>query len=75
MTTSEFLKVVRTARLKHKNQWYWVQETVNGKWVTIKAFNTCIQRMVVGNVRESGPLDSTVKQMNEFIVDMVELPQ
>ena len=71
MNTEEFISHVMETRKANKGQWYAVGVVVNGKQVTLKAFDTGIQRITVNQFQASGPLDCKVKDFKAFLVTQV----
>jgi len=69
MDTEQFVKHINSLRRSNKNQWYTFSGTVNGKSVSLKAFGTWIQVIVVDGVRNGFPSDITVRQFNESLLE------
>ena len=69
--TDEFVKEINTIRMANKEKWFTWSGMVNGYEVSLKAFNTWVQVIKVGMVKESGPMDCTPKEFKKFLSDMV----
>lgn len=69
--TDEFVKEINTIRLSNKDKWFTWSGMVNGYEVSLKAFNTWVQVINVGMVKESGPMDCTPKEFKQFLSSMV----
>ena len=69
--TEDFIKEVNTIRLSNKDKWYSWAGMVNGYEVSLKAFNTWVQVINIGMIKESGPMDCTPKEFKQFLASMV----
>ena len=67
MTLEQFVTEVNKTRRANKDKWWVWCGVVNGEEVSIKAYNTWVQRMDVDGMASSGPMDCTVKDFNKFI--------
>lgn len=78
MTKEEYLKKVNAERLANKGRWVNGTEQVNGVKVGIKAFDTWVQVMQIGergapnSIRSSGPMDCSVADYKAFIAGMLK---
>ena len=50
LNTQEFIKLINTKRLEHKNNWFMECGVVNNKHFSIKAYNTYIQILDIDDV-------------------------
>lgn len=69
--TEDFIKEVNTIRLSNKDKWYTWNGMVNGYEVSLKAFNTWVQIIHVGMIKDSGPMDCTPTEFKQFLSNMV----
>jgi len=67
MTKTEYIKLIKKARLANKNSWVNGTEEVNGAQVKIKFFQTWIQKMEVNGKNYSTPMECSVKRFNDEI--------
>ena len=70
---AEFIKLVNSARINHKNSWIAISAIVDGHVVTYKAFGTWIHRMTVNAVIDSNYSDSSVKDYKGFMKSMLDI--
>ena len=67
MNTQEFIKTVNALRLANKGSWYqWCGE-VNNRNVSLKGYDTWVQRLKVDDVIHSGNMEVSVKEFKEFL--------
>ena len=67
MNTQEFIKTVNTLRLENKGSWYqWCGE-VNNHNVSLKGYNTWVQRLKVDDTIYGGNMEVSVKEFKEFL--------
>jgi hypothetical protein len=71
MTIGGFIELVNNRRKSNKGQWVQVIESVNGKVVQYKAFNTWVQILKIQDCeyKLSGPMDCSVLKYKEFLKD------
>ena len=67
MTKLEFIKLVNDTRKANKDKWFSIVEVVNDKGVSIKCFNTWVQRISIMGDYDSNCMNQSVKQFNEFL--------
>ena len=67
MTKAEFIVLFNKVRKANKNNWVVIIEEVNGITIKIKSYNTWIQRIEYDGLIDSGPMDCSVKAVNEFL--------
>jgi len=63
----QFVHDVNLVRRQNKNKWWTWRGVVNGESVTIKAYNTWVQRMDVDGMASSGPHECCVEDFKKFI--------
>ena len=63
----ELVKAFNIKRKANKNKWIWTEGLVNDKPVVIKSYNTWIQFATFCNKRDGGPMDCSVKVMNDWL--------
>ena len=67
MNTQEFIKTVNALRLESKGSWYqWCGE-VNNHNVSLKGYDTWVQRLNVDGVTHGGNMEVSVKEFKEFL--------
>ena len=67
MNTQEFIKTVNTLRLENKNSWYQWYGKVNNYDVSLKGYDTWVQRLKVDDTIYGGNMDVSVKEFKEFL--------
>ncbi len=72
MKTDEFVMTINKLRLLNKDKWIFWAGFVNGYEVSLKSFNTWIQVINVGMVKDSGPMDCSVSEFKEFLSKAVQ---
>ncbi len=71
MDKEEFVKGVNDMRKANKDKWYMWKGEVRGTLIRLKGFNTWIQRIEIGAITDSGPMDCSVKSFKEYLFDCV----
>ncbi len=69
MTKQEFVTLVNTKRKEIKNSWVFLGVIVDNKHVTYKAFDTWIQVLNIGDIRNGSAMDLNVKGYLSFLND------
>ena len=72
MKIEQFVKDINGLRKKLKNQWYYWQGIVDGKNVSLKGFNTWIQRIQIDNIKAGSPMKQSVRQFNAYLHNVVK---
>ena len=72
LTTTQFVHDANLVRRDNKDKWWAWRGYVNGQCVTIKAYNTWVQRMEVDGMVSSGPQDTCVSDFKSFIRSRVK---
>lgn len=67
MKTENAIKIINKTRKENKNKWYFMQLTVNGMDISLKGYNTWIQKLIIGNMENSSGMDIKVSEFNEFL--------
>lgn len=70
MSINEYIKLINDLRKKKKNQWVTKRiPNVEGKIISIKFFNTWIQKLTIEErkIKHSGPMDCKVSEFNAFL--------
>ena len=67
MGAKEFIKTVNATRLENKGKWYQLQGEVNGKLISIKGYDTWVQRLSVDGVYYANVMGMSVKEFKEFL--------
>ena len=63
----EFIKAFNAERKANKGKWVQFSGEVDGQPVAIKSYNTWIQVATFKGMRDGGPMDCTVRAMNEWL--------
>ena len=71
MTKAEFITLFNKTRKANKNNWIVLIEEVEGSIIKTKSYNTWVQRMEYKGFITGGPMDCSVKQVNEFLVNTI----
>lgn len=66
MTKEQFIKRLNQLRRISKG-WYELHDYVDNQFVKVKAYKTWVQILDVDGIKDSGPMDCTVKQFNEYL--------
>ena len=69
MTKQEFITLANTKRKEIKNSWVFLDVIVDNKHVTYKAFDTWVQVLNVGDIRNGSVMDLNVKGYLSFLND------
>ena len=70
MTTDDFVKLYNKTRKANKNKWFTIVEpNVCGYDVKLKGYNTWIQVMHIGTLKDSGLMDVSVKSVNQWLIN------
>lgn len=71
-TKEETLKEINKNRKACKDNW-WVYsgKTTQGEEIKIKAYNTWIQKMQIGDVKYSGGMDISVKEFSKYLMGLI----
>lgn len=72
MKTDEFVMTINKLRLLNKDKWVSWAGLVNGYEVSLKSFNTWVQIIHVGMVKDSGPMDCSIAEFKEFLSKAVQ---
>ncbi len=72
MDTKEFIAIINKLRISNKDKWVSWSGLVNGYEVSLKSFNTWIQVINVGMVKDSGPMDCSIAEFKEFLSKAVQ---
>jgi len=67
LNLKQFVHDVNLVRRNNKNSWWTWRGVVNGESVTIKAYNTWVQRMDVDGMVSSGPHECSVGEFSKFV--------
>jgi len=62
-----FNKLINDARKEDRNQWYAFCGYVEGKSVSLKGIGTWLQRFLVNDLYQPGPMDISVKEFNQIL--------
>ena len=66
MLKQDFIKQVNATRLKNKNKWFYITETVENRPVYIKCYNTYLQIFRISGINKaSGLMEQSVKDFNQ----------
>lgn len=69
---SNLIKLFNQERKANKNTWLFFNYSIHGEDIAIKSFNTYIQVIKIGDrVKDSGPMDCKVKDMTQFLKDIL----
>ena len=70
MNINDFITLANQQRRDNKDQWIFLMERVNGKFVNYKAYNTWIQVLKIEDCpyKLSGPMDCKVKDFTNFLL-------
>ena len=60
MKTEEFAKIINKLRINNKNNWYAWKGNVNGHQVSLKGYNTWLQRFKVNEVEQCLPMEMSI---------------
>ena len=60
MKTEEFTKIINKLRINNKNNWYAWKGKVNGHQVSLKGYNTWLQRFKVNEVEQCLPMEMSI---------------
>ncbi len=71
MTKAEFIALFNKTRKANKNNWIILIEEVDGNIIKTKSYNTWIQRVEYKNFITGGPMDCSVKTVNEFLNQII----
>ena len=72
LTVAQFVYEFNKERKSSKNKWIeGFHRTVEGKCVSVKSYNTYIQILDCDGVRDSGPMDCSVKTMVEWLTKTI----
>lgn len=71
LTTQEFVREVNNERLQNKNRWITWFGKVNGKEVSLKAYNNWVQVILVDGVKKTGNMYSNVSEFKQFLKEAV----
>ena len=67
----DFIRDFNTERRAMKDKWVVFLGTCNGKEVAIKSYNTWVQVIVIDGVRDSGPSDCNVGELNAWLASVL----
>ena len=73
ISVQEFVKQINQLRRNNKNKWYYFLDTVEGKKVQLKGYNTWLQIYKVNGIDYSNCMDGTVKQFNTTLIKPFEV--
>jgi hypothetical protein len=67
-----FIARFNCERKANKNRWIWLDGEIDGIRVQTKSYNTWIQIAKLGDKRDCGPMDCSVKDMNEWLTKFLK---
>lgn len=71
MTKLEFIKLANDQRKANKHRWVFLSESVGSNLVQYKAYNTWVQILSINGIKDSSPMDISVKQFNDFLINAI----
>jgi len=72
MNTQKAIYTINKKRLNNKNKWYVLQLNVNGVDISLKGYNTWIQRLEIGNLNYSSGMGISVSEFKNFLQDTLK---
>jgi glucan phosphorylase len=64
-----FQTLINKTRKANKDRWYAFVGNVEGKQVSLKGFNTWLQRYTVDGLHQPNTMDISVKQFNDVLIN------